>query len=202
MIYVIKLTKTNFIKVGYTTNISGRLTAYKNTIPNEMIEFFIAKEGTRDDENYYRDKYRAYKTKSNSEWLKLPDELIIELLSDFNSGNNIKINKQSKKEWYNENIDKLVELCLSGVSLNKAAIQLNVLNWDWIKYANLRYEKETGKRLTEIWARKGCHLSAEFISNKIKELYNQGLTVEEISEEVNRSINIVNKYIKLSKIHS
>lgn len=154
MIYVIKLTKTNFIKVGYTTNISGRLTAYKNTIPNEMIEFFIAKEGTRDDENYYRDKYRVYKTKSNSEWLKLPDELIVELLADFKSANNIKINKQSKKEWYNENIDKLVELCLSGVSLNRAAIQLNALNWDWIKYANQRYEKENGKKLTKLWVRK------------------------------------------------
>ena len=92
-------------------------------------------------------------------------------------------------------------MCLSGVSLNKAAIQLNALNWDWIKYANQRYEKETGKRLTKIWARKGCNLSAEYILNKIESLYNQGLTVEEISEEVNRSINIVNKYIKLLKIH-
>ena len=199
MIYLIKLTNTNFIKVGYTTNISGRLSVYKNTIPNEMIEFFIAKEGTRDDENYYRDKYREYKTKSNSEWLNLPDELIVELLSDFKSGNNIKINKQSKKEWYNENIDKLVELCLSGVSLNKAAIQLNALNWDWIKYANQRYEKETGKRLTKIWARKGCHLSAEYISNKIESLYNQSKSVNEISEEVNRSVNVVNKY--LAKLH-
>ena len=35
MIYLIKLTNTNFIKVGYTTNISGRLSVYKNTIPNE-----------------------------------------------------------------------------------------------------------------------------------------------------------------------
>ena len=41
MIYLIKLTNTNFIKVGYTTNISGRLSVYKNTIPNEMIEFFM-----------------------------------------------------------------------------------------------------------------------------------------------------------------
>lgn len=67
MIYVIKLAKTNFIKVGYTSNLSSRLTSYKNAIPNEIIEFFIVKDGTRDDENYYRDKYRAYKTKSNSE---------------------------------------------------------------------------------------------------------------------------------------
>lgn len=98
MIYVIKLTNTNFIKVGYTSNISDRLASYKNTIPNEMIEFFIVKEGTRDDENYYRDKYREYKTKSNSEWLNLSDELIEELLLDFNNAKNIKINKQSKKE--------------------------------------------------------------------------------------------------------
>lgn len=63
-----------------------------------ISKFFIAKEGNRDNENYYRDKYRAYKTKSNSEWLKLPDELIVELLADFKSANNIKINKQSKKE--------------------------------------------------------------------------------------------------------
>lgn len=195
MIYVIKLTNTNFIKVGYTSNISCRLASYKNTIPNEMIEFFIVKEGTRDDENYYRDKYREYKTKSNSEWLNLSDELIEELLLDFNNTKNIKINKQSKKEWYNENIDKLVELCLSGLSLSKAAAQLNVLNWEWCKYADLRYEKETGKRLTKIWTRKEHPLSAKAISNKIKSLYNQGKSVNEISKEVNRSVNIVNKYL-------
>ena len=156
MIYVIKLAKTNFIKVGYTSNLSSRLTSYKNAIPNEIIEFFIVKDGTRDDENYYRDKYRAYKTKSNSEWLELPDELIVELLNDFKTAHNVTINKQSKKEWYNDNIDKLVELCLSGVSLSRAAISLNALNWNWITYANQRYEKENGKKLTKLWTRKSA----------------------------------------------
>lgn len=154
MIYVIKLTNTNFIKVGYTTNVSSRLQTYKNTIPNEMIEFFKVKEGTRDDENYYRYKYAAYKTKSNSEWLTLPDKLIKEVLADFKNSKNVTINKQSKQKWYEENINQLKELCLSGVSLYKAANQLNVLNWDWISYANKRYKKENGVPLTKLWVRK------------------------------------------------
>lgn len=86
-------------------------------------------------------------------------------------------------------------MCLSGLSLRKAAAQLNVLNWEWCKYADLRYEKETGKRLTKIWTRKEHPLSAKDISNKIKSLYNQGKSVNEISKEVNRSVNIVNKYL-------
>jgi hypothetical protein len=86
----------------------------------------------------------------------LPDELIVELLNDFKTAHNVTINKQSKKEWYNDNIDKLVELCLSGVSLSRAAISLNALNWNWITYANQRYEKENGKKLTKLWTRKSA----------------------------------------------
>ncbi len=104
-------------------------------------------------------------------------------------------------QQYDAFINPLIDLLKSGYSLKRAAQYFGINDTTGITYFSKRYYEETGIKLITYKIKKSSFSNAEKLMNKIKELYNQGLTVEEISEEVNRSINIVNKYIKLWKIH-
>lgn len=104
-------------------------------------------------------------------------------------------------QQYDAFINPLIDLLKSGYNLKRAAQYFGINDTTGITYFSKRYYEETGIKLIAYKIKKSSFSNAEKLMNKIKELYNQGLTVEEISEEVNRSINIVNKYIKLLKIH-
>lgn len=194
MIYLIKLKNTPYVKIGYTTNVASRYSIYKTMVPPDLIEFFWYKNGERPDEKAYHKRFARYK-KTNSEWMNIPKDILNILKTEFIDANSIKPTLD-KVEWYNQNILKLVELCRKGLSPNKAAYLLGVKNWDWIKYANNRHKEETGKSLSEEWKKKDLKepLSVR-IGKEINNLYNDGKTVSEISKIVNRSENIVLKYL-------
>lgn len=195
MLYLIKLKNTNYIKVGYSKNPKNRLKQYKTSLPNDLIEFFITKEGDIKDESYYRDKYRKYKTKGNSEWLELPNNIIEELIKDFNKGQTLEINKLSKEKWYEQNVENLIKLCSEGYFSTEAAMKLNCLNWDWVSYANKRFLKEYGHKLTGLRPKKKT--KKEELIEEANVLYRSGLSINEISIKIGRSENIIKKYLNL-----
>ena len=68
-----------------------------------------------------------------------------------------------------------------------------------ITYFSKRYYEETGIKLTSYKIKKTSISSAEQLMQKIIELHNNGLSVEDISREVSRSKNIVQKYLNFNK---
>ena len=162
MIYLVKIKNTNWIKVGYASNIEARITAYKTSMPKEMIDYIVYKDGTRKDEKNYHYRFQEYREHSGSEWMNLTDESIKELESEFGLGTYVNLSKtykpskklfagERKVKWYDEHIEKIIELCQSGVSLNKAAKLFGVKNDEWITYTNRRCLKEKNIKLSEIW---------------------------------------------------
>ena len=68
-----------------------------------------------------------------------------------------------------------------------------------ITYFSKRYYEETGIKLITYKIKKSSFSNAEKLMNKIIELHNNGLSVEDISREVSRSKNIVQKYLNFNK---
>lgn len=95
--------------------------------------------------------------------------------------------RPSLEQQYSKNIDTLIELIKSGYTLQKAAIQLGINKSTGITYFSKRYYDETGIKLTSYKVRKPKKLSkkeskAEKLSNKIKELYDNGKSIEDICD--------------------
>ena len=162
MIYLVKIKNTNWVKVGYASNIESRIASYKTSMPKDIIEYIRYMDGTRKDEKDYHYRFQEYREHPGSEWMCLPEEHLKEIESEFEVGlsaNLLKVYKPSKKlfagerkvKWYDEHIDELIGLCKSGMSLNKAAKQLGIKNDEWITYTNRRCEKEKGIKLSHIW---------------------------------------------------
>lgn len=97
--------------------------------------------------------------------------------------------RPSLEQQYSKNIDNLIELLKSGYTLQKAAIQLGINKSTGITYFSKRYYDETGIKLTSYkvrnnkeWLEKKA--KAEMLSNKIKELYDNGQSIEDICDIV------------------
>lgn len=67
MIYLVKIKNTNWVKVGYASNIEARIAAYKTSMPKEMIDYIVYKDGTRKDEKNYHYRFQEYREHSGSE---------------------------------------------------------------------------------------------------------------------------------------
>lgn len=107
--------------------------------------------------------------------------------------------RPSLDHQYNTFINPLINLLKSGYTLNKAAKYLGINVSTGITYFSKRYYKETGIYLTSYKIKKTSISSAEQLMQKIIELHNNGLSVEDISREVSRSKNIVQKYLNFNK---
>lgn len=150
MLYLIKIVNTNYVKIGYTENPFGRVSGYRNHLPSELIEFFIIKDGTREDENYYREKYRIFKTKSGFEWLKVPDEILKDILLNFKDGESLSLYKRGREEWYDENKDELVRLFLENTPISQMQSMMNV-PINWIEYGVSKYNNQINPK---VWYKK------------------------------------------------
>lgn len=164
MIYLVKIKNTNWVKVGYASNIEARIASYKTSMPKDIIEYIFYMDGTRKDEKDYHYRFQEYREHSGSEWMNLPDDYLSDLISEFSSGTSVDLSKTYKRKerpkknaserkvkWYDEHIDEIIDLCKSGMSLNKAAKKFSVKNDEWITYTNRRCEKEKGIKLSHIW---------------------------------------------------
>lgn len=83
MIYFVRMGKTNFIKIGYTSkaDCSDRISQLQTACPL-ALELIHVREGELSDEAMLHARCIAYKTGGGDEWFQLPEEVITQLIGD------------------------------------------------------------------------------------------------------------------------
>ncbi len=74
MIYFIKTSDDKFVKIGYTQNISNRISQLQTSSPSKL-ELIFSLEGDQKLEEELHKRYQDYKTDANNEWFHYTGEL-------------------------------------------------------------------------------------------------------------------------------
>ena len=81
MIYLVRMTGTDFYKIGHTSNVQKRICSLQTGCPTQLI-VIITSSGCQKKEKEIQDFFNDHKVRKNGEWFKFSNDIILKKVCD------------------------------------------------------------------------------------------------------------------------